>query len=196
MEAKFEELINGLLDERFGVADQFIPASLVGELQAQLLENFESGQMKPAGIGQRFSYAQNLKIRGDVIYWLEKEHNAAERAFLEHMENFIQYLNRSCYTGINAYEFHYALYQPGAFYKRHRDQFKSDQGRRFSLVTYLNTDWTEADGGTLALFPDDREVCIEPLGGRTVFFRADEVEHEVRAARRARLSIAGWLKRI
>ena len=44
-----------------------------------------------------------------------------ERAFLNQIEAFILYLNDSCYEGINAYEFHYALYETGSSYKRHVD---------------------------------------------------------------------------
>lgn len=196
MEEQYEALINGLLEHQYGTVEAFIPNELVADLRAQLLLNFEKGAMKPAGIGQKFSYTQNLKIRGDVIYWLEKEHNAAEKAFLERMEHFIEYLNKSCYTGINAYEFHYALYQPGSFYKRHRDQFQVDHGRKFSLITYINDNWGPEDGGELLLYPKETTDRIMPEGGRAVFFKSDEVEHEVLPSNRARLSIAGWLKRI
>lgn len=196
METQFETLISGVLEHQYGFVDDFISPSLTESLRNHLLERFEAGEMKPAGIGQRFSYDRNLEVRGDVIFWLEKQHNAAEKAFLEHIEAFIDYLNRTCYTGINAYEFHYALYAEGSFYKRHRDQFKSDQGRKFSLVTYLNQDWLPEDGGTLFLYPGDSTIGLLPEAGRAVFFKADEVEHEVKPAQRRRLSIAGWLKRV
>ncbi len=195
MEEQFESMISGVLEQQYGVADQFIPNELTVALRNQLLENFENGQMKPAGIGKQFSYEQNLKIRGDVIYWLDKENNAAERTFLNTIETFIDYLNRTCYTGINAYEFHYALYKPGSFYKRHLDQFQADQGRKFSMVIYLNIGWVPADGGQLLLYPNEQTTSISPEAGRAVFFKADAVEHEVKPANRARLSIAGWLKR-
>ena len=196
MEEQYETLISGLLENQYGVVDEFIPATLVQALREQLLENFEKGQMKPAGIGQRFSYAKNLQIRGDVIYWLEKEHNAAEREFLERIEAFIDYLNRTCYAGINACEFHYALYESGSFYKRHRDQFQLDQGRKYSMVSYLNEGWIAEDNGQLIMYPGDQTHAVRPEGGRAVFFKSDEVEHEVLAANRTRLSIAGWLKRV
>lgn len=197
VEPEFETLIDGVMEHHFGTAEHFVPPALVAALRGHLLENFESGRMKPAGIGRQVSYEQNQAVRGDVIYWLEKEHNAAERAFLEHIEAFIAYLNRTCFTGINACEFHYALYPAGHFYKRHRDQFKSDLGRKFSLVLYLNEHWTPEDDGRLVLYPEKQPpIGVLPDGGRTVFFRADELEHEVLPANRPRMSIAGWLKRV
>ncbi|MCB0530601.1 MAG: 2OG-Fe(II) oxygenase [Lewinellaceae bacterium] len=196
MEDKFEVLIEGLLEHQYGNADTFIGPELTASLRQQLESVYEAGIMKPAGIGQHFSYEKNLKIRGDLIYWLEKEHSAAEKAFLEHIEAFIDHLNRTCYTGINAYEFHFARYEAGSFYKRHLDQFKSDQGRKYSLVTYLNENWEPKDAGQLLLFSEANPVEIFPTGGRAVFFKSDEIEHEVKAGNRARMSIAGWLKRV
>jgi len=196
MEEKFEALISGLLDHGYGNLESFISPDLTIALRNQLLKMYEKGVMKAAGVGQNLAYEKNLQIRGDVIFWLEKEHSPAEKAFLEQIEDFIDYLNRSCYTGINAYEFHFALYEAGSFYKRHRDQFKSDQGRKFSLVTYLNEAWAAQDMGQLILYPNDKSIEISPDGGRTVFFKADEVEHEVKPANRPRMSIAGWLKRV
>jgi SM-20-related protein len=47
-------------------------------------------------------------------------------------------MNETCYAGITGYEFHYAFYEEGSFYKRHVDQFQNNQGREFSMITYLN----------------------------------------------------------
>ncbi|MBK6931010.1 MAG: 2OG-Fe(II) oxygenase [Saprospirales bacterium] len=194
--ASFEALIAGVLDRHYGTVNSFISPVLTAELRSHLLERFHAGGMQAAGVGQRFAYERNLQVRGDVISWLEKAHHPAEKAFLEQVDSFVEYLNQTCYTGINACEFHFALYEPGTFYKRHIDQFRSDQGRRFSLVVYLNEQWAPEDAGQLVLYPGPEPIEILPEGGRAVFFRADAVEHEVMPAQRPRLSIAGWLKRV
>ncbi|MBK9337736.1 MAG: 2OG-Fe(II) oxygenase [Lewinellaceae bacterium] len=197
MESQFEALIDGVLARHYGTVKHFVPPALVAALREHLLATFRSGAMKPAGTGRLSTYDQNLAVRGDVIHWLEKDHNAAEKMFLEHIEQFIAYLNRTCYTGINAYEFHYALYPTGHFYKRHRDQLQSDAGRKFSFVLYLNEDWLPENEGCLVLYPEGQPpVRVLPEGGHSVFFRADELEHEVAPANRPRLSIAGWLKQV
>ena len=48
----------------------------------------------------------------------------------------------------------------------------------------------------LTLYPDGKkQIDIAPHGGRMVFFRSDEMEHEVNASyTRDRNSIAGWMK--
>lgn len=192
----FENLISGLMDEQFGTVQHFISPEMEAALRAQLLAYYEVGEMSPAGVGQHTNYARNEKVRGDVIKWLEKGNSTAETAFLEHVESFVNYLNLTCFTGINEYEFHFAHYEEGSFYKRHRDQFKTDQGRKFSLVIYLNDDWKPEDEGQLVIYLDNREVPVLPEGGRATFFRSDAIDHEVRPTRRPRLSIAGWLKRV
>ncbi len=92
-------------------------------------------------------------MRGDKIYWLDKSHNNEfENQFLEHAQDFIDHLNRTCYTGINACEFHYAVYEKESFYKRHKDQFRNDDSRKYSLITFLNDDWQTSDGGQLHIY--------------------------------------------
>lgn len=197
-EERFEPLISGMIEQGFGSLDSFISGEIVSGLRVNLIRARDAGIMNPAGIGRKFDYQKNTLVRGDEILWLEKgSKDPFEQAFFEQVEAFIQYLNRSCYTGINDYEFHYAYYEPGSFYKRHLDQFKSNRSRKFSLVTYLNQDWKAEDGGRLSLYFDDGEKEILPIGGRSVFFKSDEIEHEVHIApNRYRLSIAGWLKQV
>ena len=190
----FEALIGGILAQQYGIADTFLPPEQLMNLRGQLLYNFENGCMQPAGIGKLSAFERNEQVRNDVIYWLDKANNSTEKAFLERVESFIAYLNRTCFTGINAYEFHYSYYDTGSFYKRHIDQFRNDSGRKFSLVVYLNENWSDADGGQLILYRENDVVKVAPEGGRAVFFKADTVEHEVEPASRPRLSIAGWLK--
>ncbi|GAA4829181.1 2OG-Fe(II) oxygenase [Algivirga pacifica] len=196
-EALFEELIQGMVSQKFGVCDTFLDPSLTEGLRNNLLSYLGDGKMKPAGIGQNFDYQKNAEVRGDVIKWIENDSNDPfERQFLDKVERFIQYLNSTCYTSINAYEFHYAYYEQGSFYQRHLDQFKSDKGRKFSLVTYLNEDWQPENGGKLSLYLEgEKEIEVYPIGGRSACFKADELEHEVHVSPdRYRLSIAGWLK--
>ncbi len=198
-QAQFEALILGLLDNQYGVCDGFLDETTLIGLRANLENYKQAGQMHPAGVGKKFDYQKNTMIRGDMIHWIEKNPtNPYEALFLEKVSHFVDYLNKSCYTSINDVEFHYAQYEPGSFYKRHLDQFKSDKGRKFSLVIYLNEHWTASDGGNISLFVDENNVIdIYPIGGRVVFFRSDEMEHEVHPSfTRNRISIAGWLKSV
>ena len=194
MDEKFELLIQRILDNNYATLPGFFEDSLIGGLRNNLRQRHEEGRMHPAGVGKHFTFQKNLKVRGDVISWIDETNpDEYEREFLHIIESFYRYLNRTCYTGINGFEFHYALYEQGSFYKRHLDQFQQDRGRRFSVVTYLNENWTPDDGGQLVLYVDGAETTIFPEGGRVVFFKADEIEHEVKPAGIDRMSIAGWL---
>jgi Rps23 Pro-64 3,4-dihydroxylase Tpa1-like proline 4-hydroxylase len=192
---KFEELINTFIDNKVGLCEHFLTAGLAKLLQQDLLDLDSDNRMLPAGIGNSTVKDLNQKKRGDKIYWLDKKNNNAnELAFLQQIERFISYLNETCYTGINAYEFHYALYDTGSAYLRHKDQFKNNQDRKYSLITYLNDDWVDADGGALMIYQQANTEKILPTSQKAVFFQSNEMEHEVLVAIRPRMSITGWLK--
>ena len=197
MEEQFDLLINSFIDSNVGIANQFLSAPLCHKLQQNIKELQQNDSMKFAGIGNDKIAAASQQMRGDKIFWLDKKNtNPHEEAFLERIEAFIKHLNESCYTGINDYEFHYAVYEPGTAYKKHRDQFKSDNNRKFSLICYLNDDWVSADGGQLVIHQNEKEQSIDPNVQKAVFFKSDEMEHEVLLANKARMSITGWLKRV
>ena len=116
----------------------------------------------------------------------------AERIFFSRVQSFIDHLNRTCYAGIRESEFHYAVYEPGAFFKRHKDQFLNDDRRRFSFVLYLTDNWTVGDGGELVLY-QEQNTQIQPKAGTVIFFDST-IEHEVMPSKTLRLSLTGWLK--
>lgn len=131
-----------------------------------------------------------------MIYWLDRSHNDQnENDFFDLMDEFVHHLNITCYTGITGYEFHYAMYEKGSFYKKHLDQFRNNESRQYSMIMYLNEDWTEGDGGELCIYPkDEASQNISPVNGKSVFFKSSELEHEVLVTNKTRLSITGWLK--
>jgi SM-20-related protein len=196
MEKDFEELISGFLSDRIGISDHFLSEVLGNQLKNNLLDLSASKQFKAAGIGNEDLREQNLSIRSDGIYWLDRENrNIHQNDFFDLMDAFVTYLNMTCFTGITDYEFHYSLYETGSFYKKHLDQFKSNSNRQFSMISYLNADWLEADGGQLLIHSEGGQQKIDPVQGRTVFFKSDDLEHEVLVANKRRLSVTGWLKR-
>jgi SM-20-related protein len=196
MQEQFEEIVESFITNKVGISDLFLTGQLASLLQQHIHRLTEDGQMVNAGVGNNIP-DQDKKIRGDKIHWLDKKNkHTDELGFLDHVEHFIEYLNKTCYTGINAYEFHYALYEEGSFYKRHKDQFRNDSNRKYSLITYLNEDWVDADGGQLWVHQDGETQKILPTNRKAVFFQSNELEHEVTTAMRSRMSVTGWLKRI
>ncbi|WP_026717665.1 2OG-Fe(II) oxygenase [Flavobacterium gelidilacus] len=196
MNDSFEELISSYIDSKIGISKDFLSEALANSLKNNLLKLYKDEELKSAGIGHFGTFAKNKEIRSDVIYWLDKENNNPhEIEFFALIEDFITYLNKECFTGIKSYEFHYALYKPGTFYKRHLDQFQDTSNRQFSMITYLNVDWKEGDGGELKVYDGEKSQIVSPINRKTVFFKSNELEHEVLETNQLRLSITGWLRK-
>tara|TARA_B100000795_G_scaffold225955_1_gene181821 strand:- start:1263 stop:1880 length:618 start_codon:yes stop_codon:yes gene_type:complete len=195
---QFEELIQGMIDNNYGYCDNFISPSTVQGLRDNLKDLNKLGELKASGLGNKKVVHINKKIRGDKIHWIDNASiNPSEIIYLNKINKFVEHLNNTCFTAINSFESHYSTYEKTKFYKRHLDQFKSEKGRQFSIILYLNKDWKDTDEGALSLYPKNgAQKNITPSGGRLVFFRSDEMEHEVQPSNtRERRSIAGWLKR-
>lgn len=195
MTNNFNLLIDTYLDNNLGIDTCFLTEKLSAGLRQNIEHLEKNNLMTYAGTGKNETKDLSQKMRGDKIYWLDKAHNNKyEQEFLQLAEDFIAHLNSTCYTGINGYEFHYAVYEEGSFYKKHKDQFKNDNNRKYSLINYLNENWQEENGGQLLVYQNDEIQKITPHSQTAVFFKSDEVEHEVTKANRNRMSITGWLK--
>lgn len=195
VQSTFDRLINSFLADNVGLAEDFLSETLATNLKSNLLALYAGNQLKDAGMGDKANFSQDKLIRSDQIYWLDRSHeDIHENLFFDLMDRFVQYLNQTCYAGITGYEFHYALYEKGSFYKRHLDQFRNNKSRAYSMIMYLNVDWKKGDGGELCIYHPDHSQTVEPLNRRCVFFKSDELEHEVFLSHQRRLSITGWLK--
>jgi Rps23 Pro-64 3,4-dihydroxylase Tpa1-like proline 4-hydroxylase len=195
METSFETLIASYIENNVGIAEHFLSDQLANSLKQNLQELQSKSLLLAAGTGNAEAVSYDTAIRSDSIYWLDKKHNNAfENEFFIQIEAFIKYLNESCYTGITGYEFHYALYEKGDFYLKHLDQFKNNPSRKYSMITYLNANWLPSDGGELLIHQQGNNQKIAPTQGKTVFFKSDELAHEVLLTHNTRMSITGWLK--
>ena len=195
MENNFETLIATYIENKVGISEHFLSNTLANNLKLNLIALNTKSLLVEAGIGNAEKVSYDGAIRSDSIYWLDKKHNNAfENEFFALIEEFILYLNRSCFAGITGYEFHYSLYESGDFYLKHLDQFKNNPSRKYSMISYLNADWQESDGGELLIHQLDNNQKIAPTQGKTVFFKSDELVHEVLVTHNTRMSITGWLK--
>ncbi|MFL5754103.1 MAG: 2OG-Fe(II) oxygenase [Bacteroidia bacterium] len=195
MEKNFETLISSFIKNQVGISDHFLSPELSAHLKENMLVLERQQLMWSAGTGNAEKHVHDKEVRSDSIYWLDKSHeNKHENEFFDLIEDFIRYLNHSCYAGIKGYEFHYSLYENGSFYKKHLDQFSNNSGRKYSLISYLNSEWQQGDGGELLIHHAGNEQSIDPTNGRTVFFKSDELEHEVLVTNERRMSVTGWLK--
>jgi len=198
--ALYEKVIDGLMEHKYSIVDDFFTADEVLGLRQALLVKYEEDQFKKSAIGNQANEQVVAAVRGDFILWLDEQNaEGAERFFFNKLQDFTQYLNRTCFMGIVKQEFHYALYPEGTYYKRHLDTFQNDSSRKLSIVCYLNDeDWKPEYGGELTIYTNENgaEIAINiyPLQGRLVVFESQVLEHEVKPVKRSRLSITGWLK--
>jgi SM-20-related protein len=196
----YEKIISDLSEQQYSIVEDFFSLPEVLELRNSLLHKYEEDNFKKAAIGNRTNEIIAKSIRGDFILWLnEAEAAQAEKAFFRKINDFVEYLNKTCYMGILHKEFHYALYPEGTFYKRHLDTFQNDDRRKLSMVCYLNEqDWQPEYGGELVIYTEENSVevpkTIYPFPGRMVIFESQILEHEVKPVKTERLSITGWLK--
>ena len=181
------------------VRRDFASRTAVTALRARLAAWWESGELREAGIGRGSSLQVRKDIRRDHVRWLDFTHGPFADLLATHLEPLRLAMNRTMYLGLHEYEGHVTVYPPGAFYRRHVDQFRDAAHRKLSVILYLNdADWSADDGGQLRLFiPDgdgEREVDVLPEGGTLVVFLSHEIPHEVLPTKRERFSLTGWFR--
>ncbi len=194
MNPAFEVLADGLAGPGYAVLDEFLSNAEVESILS--LDEFKHGllQFQKAGIGHNHKKAINEQIRGDYVYWLDRHTSSgALETYFHRMDQLIAFVNRSLFLSLKDIEAHLTIYPAGSYYKRHLDQFKSNDHRKLSVIVYLNKGWSLDDGGQLRLYEQTGYRDVIPEAGRLVCFRSDALEHEVLPARRDRLSITGWI---
>lgn len=196
MDVSCSRIIDDLAERGWSLQPGFIPESLTHALAAECHRRAAQGALTPAGVGKGPAVAVNEGIRGDHIDWLEPGQSVACDQYLGHLEQLRLALNQTLFLGLEDVESHFALYPPGAFYRRHLDRFRDDDRRAVSVVLYLNADWQAHQGGALRLYlADDAAHDILPVGGSLAVFLSADIPHEVLPATRDRLSLTGWFRR-
>jgi SM-20-related protein len=191
-------IIEGLATAGYAVVPAFFSPALVRALQREARLRDRRGEFQEAAIGRGEILQQNDWVRRDRTCWLDGS-SLAQCRLLEELERLRLDINRELFLGLFDFESHFAIYDPGAFYKRHLDAFNGDNPRVVSAVLYLNNDWRDDDGGCLRIWPAPAsrraELDVVPRAGTLVCFLSERIPHEVLAAHRERLSIAGWFRR-
>jgi len=193
-EASLAQVIcDGLIEPGWVVLRDFLDREATAAIETMLRARWESGALRPAGIGRGRTFQVRPEIRSDQVLWVDNETPPAPLAvYLERMETLRRVLNEQLLLGLHAYECHLTTYPRGSFYLRHLDRFADQARRQISTIFYLNPGWREADGGELRLETAAGVRSVLPEAGTLVAFRAADFWHEVRRARRLRLSVTGW----
>lgn len=195
----FETILDDLTRRGFAVVQDLLRSDQLEALALEARDGWRAGEFHRAGVGR--GAAERPDVRGDHVAWLDPQAlSPAQQAYWDFVDQLRRECNRSLYLGLADFEAHFALYPPGAFYRRHLDRFREEGRRTLSCLLYLNFDWLPQDGGALRLYLEDEEdqevpLDIQPEAGTFVVFRSDSLEHEVLETRRERLSLTGWLRR-
>lgn len=191
------QIVDALVEQGWIVIPEYLDSRLCEELRAEMLEFHERDRFRKAGIGRDEDHQRNEKIRRDKICWLDGS-TPAQQTYLSIMEELRQQINRDLFLGLFDLEAHYAVYEPGDFYRKHLDAFRGRSNRVVTVVSYFNPEWREEDGGLLNVFDrDDRNLVTQvlPISGTLVCFLSEQIPHEVTPANQLRCSIAGWFRR-
>lgn len=188
------DLTHDLLQQRYHLIDGFLDHNIATTLYHFVHDLHQQGKLRPANIGQNAT--KTSSIRNDTLFWLdEPTENPALNVYFSTLHDLRQQLNQHFFLGLDQIEAHAAVYPPGHFYKKHVDQFLTNNDRRISCVYYLNPHWTQAMQGELILYDSEQAVlrAIEPQHNRFICFESDLL-HEVKPTNQTRYSLAAWLK--
>ena len=225
--------IQQLDKDGYMVLEDWLPQDLVKELRQDIQNLRSNGKFNIAKIGQDSTNTLNTDIRIAETCFLGKAkqtlkdvkspNDSRSRLYsvLENMRMDLSgndMLDRNDENGelikaapaldASLSELLYAYYPRGGFYRRHTDAVIGSASvlRSYSLLIYLNNEWTEADGGCLRLHLDSGKdflppgeepnyVNVQPKGGTLVLFRSEQVPHEVLDTEAERMAIVGWYNR-
>jgi SM-20-related protein len=164
-----DELANRLATDGFALCRDFLSRHELHTLALECRSEWLSGALAPARVGRGAGRELRREIRGDYIRWLEQgECSTALRETLTRIDALRAAINRSAFLGLFDLECHFAVYPPGATYRRHLDTFRDVSRRIVSWVLYLNEDWGDEDGGELRLYAPDNAGSVQGASARQI----------------------------
>ena len=222
--------IQDLSTKGYAIIPNFLPADLVSRLNADVSSLRSNSKFNVARIGQDATNKLNTDIRVAETCFigrtkLQDSPDAAREQLYDALDGVRDDLSgnsvldeTSTTTGelIKAApaldstlsELLYAYYPQGGFYRRHRDAIPGSASvlRCYSLLLYLNENWTPEDEGQLRMHfdsggdflpegEDPNYIDVEPKGGTLVLFKSDQVPHEVLDTKSQRAAVVGWYNR-
>ena len=193
-------IVEDVWQHGWSVCPGFLTPQESALLAAECERSWRDGEFRQAGVGIGEELRVDRTVRRDYVHWMaETALTPAQHSYWLRLDALRQTLNRELTLGLFSYEGHLTVYPPGAFYRKHLDQFQRVAYRQVSCILYLNQDWQEDDGGQLRIYLDEagqeRWVDVAPRGGTLVVFMSARFWHEVLPARRERMSWTGWFRR-
>eukprot|EP00621_Florenciella_sp_RCC1693_P010524 CAMPEP_0182527704 /NCGR_PEP_ID=MMETSP1323-20130603/4022_1 /TAXON_ID=236787 /ORGANISM="Florenciella parvula, Strain RCC1693" /LENGTH=1032 /DNA_ID=CAMNT_0024736727 /DNA_START=238 /DNA_END=3336 /DNA_ORIENTATION=+ len=148
------------------------------------------------------------RVRGDKVLWVNDL--SIQQSSMTHTQTMLASIDRLVFRelGSRVQRLRHlsertdpmlAIYPGGGSrFQKHIDNTARD-GRRLTVLCYLNPEYTPADGGALRVLecgsPEDGGMTaldVAPVAGRLAMFYADEMPHEVRPAHGMRHAMTVW----
>lgn len=196
-----DQLAEAIAHSGFGIFPNFLTPGWDQDLVRLIREKIAADEFEQAGIGKGAATKVHSEIRTDSIFWLDaNDPSATARTWLEAMNLLCVHFRSALFLPVWSYEGHLARYPAAGFYKPHLDQHQRSRARQISIITYLNEDWDESDGGQLRLYTEIEQgtngpfIDVVPQIGTVVIFRSADFWHEVLPSDRTRLSLTGWMR--
>jgi SM-20-related protein len=188
----FEKVIADLIEKKWSLNENFLSSKKCSEL----INEFSLFKLNQAKIGQGANRLINSEIRSDFIHWIDQSNaTKLQNEYISYACELQNIVNRELYLGLKEIEVHLAHYPAGSHYAKHTDQFKGNNSRTLTLITYLNT---PTEGGELIIYnrENNNEIdqIIKPQTGMMITFLSDQLYHEVKMTKSDRYSITGWFK--
>ena len=196
-----DSIINSIVDDLaykgWTYRKNILPESFLKNLLNEAVSLWNEGEFNKAGIGRLNEFDVRPEIRSDKIFWLDENNSSPnQKLYFDFINELKDNINRNFFLSLKTFEAHFAGYPKGSFYKKHLDQFHTQQNRLISVILYLNFDWKEEYGGKLRIYLNRNDYeDILPEAGTLVCFRSDLIYHEVLPCSKERFSLTGWLRR-
>ena len=194
-------LAAAVADTGYGVFENLLTTSVQQELIQLMADKVAAEELVRAGVGSGSEVQVRGEIRSDSIFWLDADDPALSTvAWINGMNKLSEHFRSQLFLPLVSYEGHLARYPAAGFYKPHLDRHSNTLSREISIITYLNEDWQEDDGGQLRLYTDEEKgitgpfIDVLPKAGTVVIFRSGSFWHEVMPSKKPRLSLTGWLR--
>eukprot|EP01065_Artemidia_motanka_P027488 TRINITY_DN32686_c0_g1_i1.p1 TRINITY_DN32686_c0_g1~~TRINITY_DN32686_c0_g1_i1.p1 ORF type:complete len:387 (+),score=129.32 TRINITY_DN32686_c0_g1_i1:44-1162(+) len=200
-----------LLERDFAVLDDFWPAADCRRIRAELHRDWRSGHLSPGviGTGAACDSAAATTMRSDLIRWHEGGDPGTEAAtefleeradiFIQKLGVLLQSIGAEDWQPKSRSKMMFAVYPgDGTHYVKHYDN-PNRNGRKVTLLLYLNEDWQPSHGGHLRIGRDAIECSerpyadVAPISGRAVLFWSDRrCPHEVAPCHVPRYTLTTW----
>lgn len=92
--------------------DNFLPAQLYKQEQHYFQQLLDDSEFSKAAIGSSEKRKVESSIRGDFIYWLDKQQDNEISPLFDLFDEVVAKLRQHLFLSLSDYEFHFALYPP------------------------------------------------------------------------------------